>query len=51
MRVRLLIDVEYPEENVTELGELAASQPVVIVNIGENRLPIGGRLIGAVDVR
>ena len=51
MRVRLLIDVEWPDALIVELGEMAARQPAVVVAIDDEgyvtRPAQPGRLMGA----
>jgi CO/xanthine dehydrogenase FAD-binding subunit len=48
MRLRLLIDVEWPEDT-TALAEAIADQPVASVSV-EGMATIGGRLMGATPV-
>lgn len=49
MRVRLFIDIEWPEDRIMELGALATDQtPVSIVE--RARKPIAGRIMGAQPV-
>lgn len=49
MRVRLFIDVMWPDSTITDLGELAASQvPVHVTGTDESAgLFLPGRLMGA----
>jgi hypothetical protein len=46
VRVRLLIDVSWPESRITEIGERAASQEEVRVTNSQLGM-LGGRLVGA----
>lgn len=54
MRVRLLIDVEWPEDLIVNLGEIAARQSPVVVVIDDDgdllRPSRPGRLMGAQPV-
>lgn len=52
MRVRLLIDVMWPDTTITDLGELAAAQVAVHVTGTEEGagLFLPGRLMGATPV-
>jgi hypothetical protein len=49
MRLRLLIDIEWIEPDVTRLAEAIADQPVALVSL-DGWTPIGGRLMGATPV-
>jgi hypothetical protein len=52
VRVRLLIDVMWPDDKITDLGELAAAQvPVQVTGTDEGAgLFLPGRLMGATPV-
>jgi hypothetical protein len=50
VRVRLLIDVMWPESRITELGERAAAQEEVQLTSHKIGLASTGRLMGAQPV-
>lgn len=51
MRVRLLIDVEWPRSNVIALGVSANEQiPVAVTGVLPDNKALGGRLMGAQPV-
>lgn len=50
MRVRLLIDMTIPDEDVAALAEIIAEQPVVTFTLPEPFGMTGGRFMGAQPV-
>jgi hypothetical protein len=49
MRLRLLVDIEWTEPDVSRLADAIADQPVALVSL-DGWAPIGGRLMGATPV-